>query len=207
MGEKNLILRGEFMINPAGGVSNTSQFYNTKEKNKIEHEKQTNDSTVTIEITNKVEKSPVYNNPTSKTGASSKPNIPNSETINSLWQETQNATNSLRNLVKDLLKRQGIELQDVLDGKTELVVDEETRVAANQSLSEDGEFGVKSVTTRIIDFAKALANGDKTKIPELRDAIEQGFEAVEEIFGELPEISRQTRELVRAELDKWETSE
>jgi len=85
-----------------------------------------------------------------------------------------------------------------------LEVDAETRLKAQQEISEDGFWGVKQTTDRTIEFAKALAGGDPSKVAMLRDAIEEGYRAAEKAWGgELPEICRQTRAAVQKGLDEW----
>jgi hypothetical protein len=83
-------------------------------------------------------------------------------------------------------------------------VDSETQAAAQEAISEDGYFGVNKTSERIIEFAKALSGGDKSKIESLRNAFEEGFESAKEAFGgELPEISQQTYDKVMQGFDDW----
>ena len=57
----------------------------------------------------------------------------------------------------------------------------------------------------MVNFAKAISGGDKSKISILRDAIEKGFKEAEEAFGGvLPEISHKTLERTMEKLDDWE---
>lgn len=85
-----------------------------------------------------------------------------------------------------------------------LEADPATRLQAQQEISEDGFWGVKQTSERILSMAKSLSGGDPSKIALLRKAIEDGFAAAEKAWGgELPEISRQTREAVMKGLDDW----
>lgn len=85
-----------------------------------------------------------------------------------------------------------------------LEVDAETRLKAQQEISEDGFWGVKQTAARTIEFAKALAGGDPSKIAILKDAIEAGYREAEKAWGgELPEICRQTHAAVLKGLDEW----
>lgn len=62
----------------------------------------------------------------------------------------------------------------------------------------------EKVSDRIVEFAKAISGGDKSKIDTLRDAIEKGFaEAARVLGGELPEVSQKTYDLVMQKLDTW----
>ncbi len=85
-----------------------------------------------------------------------------------------------------------------------LQVDEATRLKAQQDISEDGYWGVKQTSERIIEFAKSVSGGDASKLAELKEAIEKGFDAAEKAWGgALPEICRQTKEAVFQGLDDW----
>ena len=129
----------------------------------------------------------------------------NAEEINRLWNEANKATESLRSLVEKLIGRQGKKLEDILSGKEVLVVDAEAKAEAERMISEDGEWGVKAVSTRIVDFAKAISGGDKSRLGELRDAIKEGFrQAKEALGGTLPDISQKTYDEVMRQLDAWE---
>lgn len=131
----------------------------------------------------------------------------NTEEINRLWEETNRATQNLRNLVEELLKSQGKTFTDVLSGKEELIVDEKTRAAAQQAISENGESGVKAVSDRIVAFAKAVSNDNPEMYDKLMSAIEEGFAQAEKAFGgELPEICRKTREEVHRKMEEWKNS-
>jgi len=130
----------------------------------------------------------------------------NAEEINKLWAEANRVTQNLRDLVEELLKSQGKSFKDVLSGKEELIVDEKTRVAAQQAISEDGESGVQAVSDRIVAFAKAISNNNPEMYDKLVSAIDEGFAQAEKLFGgELPEICKKTREEVSRKLEEWKS--
>jgi hypothetical protein len=123
--------------------------------------------------------------------------------IDKLKEEANQRFQNLRNMVEELLKRQGLTFNDI-DDKKVVKIDQETRTEAQKAISIDGEFGVDKVATRIIDFAKAISGNDKGKISKLKAAIEEGFEEAKKAFGgELPEISNQTYEEVMKRLEDW----
>lgn len=125
-------------------------------------------------------------------------------TISQLKEKSDQAYNSLRKMVEDLLKKQGISFKHLekVDGKV-IEVDEATRKKAQEMI--EGPLSPENISDDIVKFAKAISGGDKSKIDLLRDAFEEGFKQAEEIFGgELPEISYQTRELVMQKFDAWE---
>ena len=75
---------------------------------------------------------------------------------------------------------------------------------AQEDIGEDGYYGVKQTSQRILDFAKAITGGDPSKIGDMRKYIQQGFDEVEKMFGgKLPEISYQTLETIMKGLDEW----
>lgn len=124
--------------------------------------------------------------------------------VDKLKAEAEQRHSNLRNMVEQLLKRQGLTFKDVFeDGKT-LEVDEQTRLEAQASIEDGGEYSVDAVASRIIDFAKAISGGDKAQIEKLKGAIEEGFAQAKEAFGgELPEISQKTYDEVMKRMDEW----
>lgn len=101
------------------------------------------------------------------------------------------------------------QIMEKYDGKLKefyqnLKVDDETRLKAQQEISEDGFWGVKQTSERAIAYAKALAGGDPSKVELLKNSIEEGYKAAEKAWGgELPEICRQTQEATLKGLDAW----
>lgn len=97
-------------------------------------------------------------------------------------------------------------LGNIADGKNVMVeVDDATRAEAKELVSEDGYFGVKQTSERILDFAKALSGGDASKFETLKKATLDGFKAAEEVWGgEMPQITKDTYDAVMAGFDAWE---
>lgn len=86
-----------------------------------------------------------------------------------------------------------------------LTVDAKTIAQAKKDISEDGYYGVKQTSDRILSFAKAVAGNDPKKLQEMRNAVEKGFKKVERMWGDkLPEISQQTYDRVMETFDKWQ---
>ncbi|MCT4585727.1 MAG: hypothetical protein N4A54_12445 [Peptostreptococcaceae bacterium] len=131
------------------------------------------------------------------------------KTIQRLWDEVNRQTESLRRLVEQLIKKQGYTVKEVLENKEiKIEIDEETQAKANEAISEDGYFGVENTANRIIEFAKAISGGDKSKIGLLKDAVIEGFkQAKEALGGTLPEISEKTYDRVMELFDEWENGE
>lgn len=85
-------------------------------------------------------------------------------------------------------------------------IDPSTVAQAQADIAEDGFFGVEAVADRIVSFSQALSGGNPAQLQNMRQAVERGFAAAERAWGrELPEISQQTLEAVRAEFDALES--
>lgn len=118
-------------------------------------------------------------------------------------------TAAFKKMVSSMLEKQGLKVNEVLkalaDGKeVSITVDKETQASAQEAISEDGYYGVNKTAERILDFAKALSGGDKSKIESLRNAFKDGFEQAKKAFGgELPDISQQTYDKVMKGFDDW----
>lgn len=190
------------MINNIKGTANVNQSYKLKEKQdikKTEVSPEKEDQADVLELGKTPESKVTYSKHTVK-------NMDVDE-INRLWEQSQKSYSNLRKLVEDLLTRQGKKFKDVLDGKEVLIVDKETRAAAAEAVSDNGELGIKAVSDNIVSFAKALAGDDKNKIGELKKSIIQGFKEAEKVWGgKLPDISQNTYDEVMRKLDEWEQS-
>ena len=87
--------------------------------------------------------------------------------------------------------------------KGDFTVDAATKAQAQEDISEDGYWGVKQTSERILDFAKALAGDDPDKLEQMRSAFEKGYKQAEKTWGgELPEISKNTFDAVMKGFDE-----
>ena len=87
--------------------------------------------------------------------------------------------------------------------KGDFNVDAATKAQAQADIAEDGYWGVKQTSDRILDFAKALAGDDPDKLENMRAAFEKGYKQAEKTWGgELPEISKQTFDAVMKGFDE-----
>lgn len=143
---------------------------------------------------------------TSKTGASDGTYAktgkvkPDSETIAMLKQETERISENLRAYIHKLIVNQG--------SAKSISIDSATVNQARQAISEDGEWGVKAVSDRIVAFAVAISGDDPAKLATLKAAIEKGFaEAGKALGGALPDICTKTRDEVMKKLDAWANEE
>ncbi len=87
--------------------------------------------------------------------------------------------------------------------KGDFTVDAATKAQAQEDISENGYWGVKQTSDRILDFAKALAGDNPDKLEQMRSAFEKGYKQAEETWGgKLPDISRQTFDAVMKGFDE-----
>lgn len=160
--------------------------------------------------TEKIQDAYIPSNPNEKKAGYSKPvQVDHAQTLSRLREESNRIYGNLREMVRQLLERQGLTFTDLesMDEATRatIPVDEATRTEAAASIAEGGELSPEAVSSRIVDFAKALSGEDKSKLALLRKAIDDGFDAAEKAWGgELPEISRKTYDLIMEKLDAWE---
>lgn len=87
--------------------------------------------------------------------------------------------------------------------KGNYTVDAATQKKAQEAISEDGYWGVKQTSDRILSFATALAGNDTKQLEKMRDAFLKGYEKAEKTWGgKLPEISKKTYDAVLEKFDK-----
>lgn len=185
------------------GVSGTTKSANQSAEEKSAKVSQTeqNAKVDAIEVGTKPEASVTYEKVTSKKLDSTE--------IASLKAKSDAATENLRKLVEQLILRQdknywksiGDSSENLM---TELNITTEDVEAAKKAVSADGDFGVKAVSDRLVDFAKAISGGDKSKLSELISAIDEGFAAAKKALGgELPDICQQTYDETMRKLNDW----
>ena len=75
----------------------------------------------------------------------------------------------------------------------DFTVDAQTKLEAQEAISEDGYWGVNQTSQRMFDFASALAGDDVDKMKDMQAAMEKGYNEATKSWGkELPEICKQT---------------
>lgn len=119
--------------------------------------------------------------------------------FNNMLSNMLNSQVGLNNVAK------GTQIQITKDLFSKLNITPADSARAAQAISEDGEWGVNAVATRIMDMATALSGGDTSKLSVLRDAVEKGFAAAEKQWGgKLPSISGDTHNEINNRFDYWE---
>jgi hypothetical protein len=127
--------------------------------------------------------------------------------ISELQRQADEAMAPLRQMVEELLKKQGMAFKEsgVRHSEDDMVdITPEMRAEAQKLIGEGGEYSVENTANRLVDFAKAISNGDPSKLELLKENIQKGFDEAEKAFGgTLPDISKQTLELTMKKLDDW----
>jgi len=143
-----------------------------------------------------------------KDAAAKKTYTPNTELVNKLNAEVEARAEQLRSLVEKMISKQTTAYGNANDiwsilRSGNFTVDPETKAKAQEDISENGYWGVKQTSERILDFATALTGGDPSKLEKMRDAFQKGFKQAEKIWGAaLPDISKQTYDAVMKGFDK-----
>ena len=133
--------------------------------------------------------------------------VANPDMVAYLKSTTEERTNQLQNIVKDLMMKQGQAYGAANDmwkflASGNFEVDAATKAQAQADIAEDGFWGVEATSDRIIDFAKALAGDNPEMLEKMRGAFEKGFAMARETWGgELPDISQRTYEAVQKKFD------
>ncbi len=144
--------------------------------------------------------------------------------VNRLLEESKKSTQRMADLFEKLIFNQVkansiangtsllTEVDNIFDGikvGDDVVVEisEDVRLQAQKDVAEGGYYSVDATSDRIVDFAKALANGDPSKLDLLRDAIDDGFAKAKELWNDdMPQISLDTYDAVMEKFDKLEES-
>ena len=133
----------------------------------------------------------------------------NEALVNQLKADMEERKSQLMNIVQQTLQGQGTTLAKADDIWSFLAqgklgtVSEAARAQAQEDISEDGYWGVKQTSDRILDFAQALVGDDPDKLEEMRGAFEKGFKEATKAWGkDLPDISNRTYDAVMKGFDR-----
>ena len=129
-----------------------------------------------------------------------KGHVYNKPTIDHLKKESERSFNNLKRMIETMLQKQGTSLK--LLGPDDLVnIDAATRAEASELIGDNGPYGIEAMSDTIVDFAKAISGGDKSKLDKLVAAIDKGFSEAGRILGGLPHISMKTYDSIIEKLD------
>jgi len=136
----------------------------------------------------------------------------NKAIIAQLKADAEARTAQMRSLVEQMMTGQGTAIGKASDedsiwrflAKGDFTVSADVKAQAQADIAEDGYWGVKQTSDRILDFAKALSNNDPAKAEEMLEAFKKGFKAATKSWGkELPEISQKTYDAVYEKFEAW----
>ncbi len=136
-----------------------------------------------------------------------------SDIITALQNDAEARAKQLHDMVADAIHKQaGLSLggDDVWKflAKGDFSVTEEAKKQAQELISEDGYYGVKQTSDRILQFAQALSGGDVSKGKALLDAFKKGFKEATKSWGkDLPEICQKTYDEVERKFNDWMNGE
>lgn len=178
--------------------------YSSTESKKAETTQETKSET-----TNKANDTGVIYEPSKEasTAGTKKIYTPNTALVQQLKADADARISQLRSLVEKLISGQADSYGKANDiwsflREGNFTVDPATKAQAQEDISEDGYWGVKQTSQRILDFATALTGGDPSKIEEMRSAFQKGYKQAEKTWGgKLPDISQQTYDAVMKGFD------
>jgi len=139
-------------------------------------------------------------------------NAANPTMANKLWGDTNHAADSIRKLVESAVGRSNASGQGFWAVRANDVrLSSADRAHAQSLINEDGFFGVKQTTDRLIGFAKSLIGDNVSggQIEKMRAAVQTGFNQVARMFGgfdRLPDVSKQTHDAVMMAFDNWKSA-
>lgn len=139
--------------------------------------------------------------------------------ISKLKADQQSRLESMQSLVEKLLNKQkgtfdlaslmkkndvsGLNLSATFE-KAAKNADPDTIKAAQESISEDGYWGVNKTSDRLVSMAIALSGGDTSKADEMMAAIQKGYDRATSAWGkDLPDICKDTLEATKQKMDDW----
>lgn len=193
---------------PVTQVDVTKQQTKIKET-KTEDVKQTTDTKKASEDKLQEDTGVIYEKTASSDGYY---HMKNAGLIEQMKNDTESRISSLRDIVTQMITKQGNTISKTDDiwsflASGDYTVDEAAKKKAEEEISEDGYWGVKQTSDRILDFAKALSDNDPSKADLLLDAFKEGFNEATKTWGtELPDISAKTYDAVLEKFDAWKES-
>ncbi len=195
-------------VNGVTSAASTYEAYQTSQTD-VKAPEQAADKVTTDGASKKEDAGAVYEPSNEKpTDSVKKTYTQNTALVSKMKADQEERQKQLQSIVEQLMTKQGQTFNSangiwsiLAGGKLE--VDEATRLQAQKDVAEDGYWGVKQTSERILDFATALTGGDPDKIEEMREAFKKGYKQAEDTWGgKLPEISQKTYDAVMAGFDK-----
>lgn len=142
-------------------------------------------------------------------GGNAAKGVKNPTLVAQMKADLQARQDQLAGIVEKMMNGQGLALAKSDDIWSYLAqgkfgtISEAARAQAQEDISEDGYWGAKQTSERILDFAQALVGDDPEQLEKMRDAFKKGFEQATKAWGQdLPELSSKTYDAVMSGFDK-----
>lgn len=178
-------------------TSNSNRYNNDYNLNEKPEKKDKNNKSIENNLAVVVKKDNPINNKITYTELSTK----NMKTVALLKKDMEKSYSNLKKLINDLILKQNSLNKKTTNPRKEVAVN------AKKEIQGDGRFSPENLSNNIVDFAKNISGGNKSKLKELKNAIIKGFKEAEKILGgELPEISKKTYDLVMEKMEDWKNS-
>ena len=132
--------------------------------------------------------------------------------VKQLQADQESRKQQLVSIVQKMMGQQATAYANANDlwqflAKGDYTVDAQTKLQAQQDISEDGYYGVKQTSERLFDFASALAGDDVDKMKEMQEAVQKGFQQATKAWGkDLPEICQKTLEETNKKFEDYYAS-
>ena len=190
-------------VNSVNSVNSTAAYTAPAKSNTAKAAENTNTSKDTSSSNGAVYEKGSTAKPSSSKGIYSKSDI-----VARMKRDTEQRTAQLKSLVEKMMTSQGSKIGQADDmwrflAKGNFTVSADVKAQAQADIAEDGYWGVKQTSQRILDFATALTGGDPSKIEKMRSAFQKGYDKAQKTWGgQLPAISQQTYDAVLSGFDK-----
>ncbi len=204
-------------VNGIQGYSQVDAYQAYNSVKKSTNEKKTEDTSSSSSAQKAAETGVIYEKSSEASQAAAKPSIykkPNTALVEQLKADQDAQKQKLMDMVHDTLSGQFSAFK-AANGDDEdsiwrflasgkFTVSSAAKEEAKKAISEDGFYGVKNTSDRILEMAKALTGGDPNKIEDMRNAFKKGFDQATKSWGQaLPEISSKTYDAVMEGFDNW----
>lgn len=131
--------------------------------------------------------------------------------VSQLKSDAEQRAAQLQSLVSKMLSKQGQTVNSleeavlaIKNGK--LNVDPATIAQAKKDTAEDGYWGVKQTSERLVSFAKALAGNDPAMADKMIAAFQKGYKQAAHVLGgasSMPGLCKQTYDETMKQLTEW----
>lgn len=190
-------------VNGVTGTSGAADLYGTYNTTSAKTAEKT-------ETTKKDENNGVVYEPSSsaQTVTQTTSKKPNADLVAKLKADSDARVSQLKSLVEQMISKQGKTLGQAdtiwsFLASGDFTVDAATKAQAQKDIADDGYWGVEQTSSRIVDFATALAGDDPKQLEKMRDAFKKGFDQATSTWGKkLPDISQRTYQAVMDKFDE-----